>query len=459
MTRERLDGLYLLLMGSVVFILLGTILESITPVSMVDFKVVYYPTRFLLQHGDPYSENQMQHFCLAEDEEPQARRRMSCDIVALNPYLPTAFPFIIPLAFLPWGVAHLIWMVLTAGSFILAACLMWQLGAAYAPGISGGLLCLYLVGSELLIEVGNTAGIIVSLCVIAAWCFLRERLKLAGVLCLAISLLVKPQDAGFIWLYFLLAGGVYRKRALQTLLLTAVLGLPGILWISHVAPNWMQEWHSIVLMTSARGGVNDPGPASVDPRAHYAILISLQTVMSVFRDDPRIYNPATYLICAPLLLVWVRTTLRKRSSPSDAWLALAAIAALSMLPLYHRQHDAGLLLLTVPACSMLWVEGGAVAWFALVLTTLGSIFTSAIPMQLLALLTLGLRASISGVPGEVLTVLLCRPAPLILLAMSAFYLWAFVRRNSLRNRRQISGEDGYREPRNQLIEKAQSSAE
>lgn len=446
MTRERRDGLYLLFIGSVVFLLLGTFLESSTSVSMVDFKAVYYPARFLLQHGDPYSENQLQHFCRVEGSESQTNMRISCDIVALDVYLPTAFPFILPLALLPWGAAHVIWIFLTAGSFILASCLMWELGAAYSPGISGGLLCLFLAGSELLIEVGNTAGIIVSLCVIAVWCFLSERFKLAGMFCLAISLLVKPQDAGFIWLYFLLAGGIYRKRALQTLLLTAVLGLPGILWVSHVAPNWIQEWHSNILMASAHGGVNDPGPASVDPRAHYAILISLQTVMSVFRDDPRIYNPATYLICAPLLLVWVRTTLQKRSSPSDAWLALAAITALSMLPLYHRQHDAGLLLLTVPACSMLWSEGGPIAWFALVLTTLGSILTSAIPMQLLALLTIGLRASTSGMPGELLTVLLCRPAPLILLAMSAFYIWVFVRRYPLRNRRQISGEDGYSEP-------------
>lgn len=37
-TKARLDGVYLLLLGSVVFLLLGVALESIVPDSMTDFK-------------------------------------------------------------------------------------------------------------------------------------------------------------------------------------------------------------------------------------------------------------------------------------------------------------------------------------------------------------------------------------------------------------------------------------
>jgi hypothetical protein len=426
MTNARLDGLYLLVFGCAVFILLGTFLESFSAVSMIDFKAVYYATRTLLHQGDPYNKSELMRVYLAEDGEPQAKKLILSDIVALNVNLPTIFPFIAPFAFLPWVPAHLIWMLLTAGSFILAAYLMWQLGAVYAPLLSGGLLCIFLVGSELLLEVGNTAGIVVSLCVIAAWCFFQERFTRAGILCLAIGLLVKPHDAGFVWLYFLLAGGLYRRRALQTLLLVAALGLPAILWVSYVAPNWMQEMHTNMLVTSAHGRVNDPG---IEPLGHGAIMISLQTAVSVFRDDPRIYNPVTYLLCAPLVLVWVYTTLRIRASAANAWLALAAIAALSMLPVYHRQHDTRLLLLAVPACAMLWSEGGPIAWLALVFTTLGALFTSDIFLQLIAAFTSNLRTSFSGLPGETLTVLFRRPAPLIVLTMGIFYLWVYVKRS------------------------------
>jgi len=77
-------------------------------------------------------------------------------------------------------------------------------------------------------------------------------------------------------------------------------------------------------------------------------VLDLQTVISVFRNDPRIYNPASYLICGLLLLAWIFVTVRSRPSRARVWLALAAISALSMLPVYHRQYDAKLLLLTVP---------------------------------------------------------------------------------------------------------------
>jgi hypothetical protein len=98
-----------------------------------------------------------------------------------------------------------------------------------------------------------------------------------------------------------------------------------------------------------------------------------------------------------------------------------------MLPLYHRQHDTGLLLLTVPACVLLWSKGGPVAWLALGFTALGAVFTSNLTLQFLAVSTAGLRASVGGLPGQMLTVLLCRPAPLILLAMGIFYLAVYAR--------------------------------
>ena len=43
MTKERLDGLYLMLLGSVVFLLLGGVLEQGAATKLVDFRVVYYP--------------------------------------------------------------------------------------------------------------------------------------------------------------------------------------------------------------------------------------------------------------------------------------------------------------------------------------------------------------------------------------------------------------------------------
>jgi len=43
MTKARLDGLYPVLLGSMVFLLLGIALEQAAPVPLVDFRGLYYP--------------------------------------------------------------------------------------------------------------------------------------------------------------------------------------------------------------------------------------------------------------------------------------------------------------------------------------------------------------------------------------------------------------------------------
>lgn len=49
---------------------------------------------------------------------------------------------------------------------------------------------------------------VISLCIIAVWCFMKERLAIVGVVCLAVNLLMKPYDSDLMWLCFLLAGAV-----------------------------------------------------------------------------------------------------------------------------------------------------------------------------------------------------------------------------------------------------------
>jgi hypothetical protein len=430
MTRARLDGLCLLLLGSSVLLLLSIALHNAVPAGTTDFKSSYFSARGLIQHCDPYSESEVLRIYRAEGGASlNTATARQIQIATRYVYPPTAFSLTVPFALLPWGPAYMLWMTLTVGSLVFASFLAWNLGANYAPILSGALIGFLLANSEILIVTGNAAGIVVSLCAVAVWCFLRERFVPAGILCLAVSLAIKPHDTGLVWLYFLLAGGVYRKRALQTLLAAVAISLPGVLWVWQVAPHWMRELHSNILAFSVHGGINDPGLASTGGHG-LDMLISLQTAISVFRDDPRIYNPASYLICAPLLLLWAFVTLRSRPSLARAWLALAAIAALSMLPVYHRQVDAKLLLLTVPACAMLWAEGGLIGWFALLVNTAGFVLTGDIPWAILLGFINNSHLPATGLSGQILMAVQVFPAPLILLVMVIFYLWVYVRRCS-----------------------------
>jgi len=430
MTRARLGGLLLLLLSGVISILWGYVLEPQIPGGMIDFKGVYYGGRCLLQHGDPYIEGAPLRAYLAEGDHPHPKEGLRQNLTWYI-YLPTTFILIAPIALMPWGAAHLLWMILTAVALVFAGYLMWSIGTNCAPVISAGLICLVLANSEVLFATGNPAGVVVSLCVVAVWCFFKDRFVWAGVLCLAVSVAIKPHDAGLVWLYFLLAGGVYRKRALQTLLVTAVLGLAAILWVTPIAPHWMQELHSNLLAVSAPGGISDPGPTGNNVRGP-SVIIDLQSVVAVFRDDPRIYNSVSYLVCGALLLVWAVRTLRSRFSQQGAWFALAAVVALTMLVSYHRVYDAKLLLLAVPACAMLWADGGPNRWIALIMTSAGIFFTADMPLTILRIFTDNLHISTAGLSGQILTVVLMRPTQLALLVMGIFYLWIYLRRESER---------------------------
>ncbi len=429
MTKIQRIALVCFVLSCGISVFLGFYLERNKPDLMLDFKGVYYEARCLLQHTDPYKVGEPLRVYLAESgDQTVIPTGLRVDLTR-DLYLPTASVIVSLFAMLPWGPAHLLWMILTAGSLVFAAFLMWNVGAKTAPILSGGLICLVLANSEVLFAVGNPAGIAVSLCMVAAWCFIDRRFAPVGIVCLAVSLAIKPHDAGLVWLYFLLAGGVYRKRALQTLAVTAVLGLVAILWVSQVAPHWVPELHANLLANSALGGPDNPGSTSTTVRT-LSIVIDLQSVASVFRDDPRIYNPFSYLTCGVLLLAWSVRTLRSRFHQTRAWLALAAIAPITMLVTYHRPPDAKLLLLAVPACAILWAEGGAIRWLALFVTAVGILSTSDIPLLILLELTKNMSNSPVDLSRQILTVVLLRPVPLILLAMGILYLWIYLRRDA-----------------------------
>lgn len=431
MTKARLDGLYFMLMGSAVFLLLGPTLESAPGTSMGDFVGIYYEARCMYQGCDPYNESQAREFYIRDRGESalnisqQGQLRMVTRAVNL----PGTLFLIIPLAVIPWGPAHIIWMALILGISTLSSFLIWDIAADYAPAISGALIGFLLANSALAPMIGNTAGVAVGLCVFATWSFLKDRFVPLGIVSLAVSLAMKPHDAGLVWLFFLVAGGSRRKLALQVLAVTLALNLPAILWATHLSPHWTRELNSNISAFSARGAVNDPGPASSGAHG-LGMMVNLQTVISYIRDDPRFYNSITYVICGGLLLVWLGTTIRSRLSPSTIWFALAAISALTMLPVYHRQSDTKLLLLTVPACALLSAEGGIRGTFTTLLTAAAFVLTGEIPWAIVLRLISHINLPNTQFFRGTLIAMQVLPIPLILLSMSAFYLWVYSRRTS-----------------------------
>jgi hypothetical protein len=417
-----MDGLYLILLGTAAFLAFGAVLMNSNRVPLLDFRTAYYSGECMLQHCDPYSEGDIQALYGQRTEHWPVEKRNRA-IVNRNIYLPPAFTFTVPLALLPFDLAQALWFLLIVCSFILASFLIWNLAADHAPVLAAALLCFCLANSGSLIYFGNPAGFVVPLCAIAAWCFVREKFVLAGIACFVFSLCFKPHDGGLVWFFFFLAGGMYRKRALQTLAAVAVLSLPATLWVAQISPHWMREISTNMQSYSAQGGINDPSAGHGTE-----VLTNLQTITSFFWSAPHAYNLAAYLLCAPLLLVWGYITLRARPSPANAWLALAAISCFSMLPVYHRQYDAKLIILTIPAFALLWASGGATAWMALLVNGLGFLLNGDLPWVMFLSVVNKMHPAAAGPYSRALTALWDFPVPLSLLAMGMFYLWVYWQR-------------------------------
>lgn len=425
-SHARRDGLYLMLLGTLVILLFGFAFEHSSPVGMVDFGVIYFPSRTLLEHGDPYKQADVLRVFNAEHADqiwsiPRERAFMT-----RFGYPPPTFAVSAPVALLPWRAAHILWMALTAACLILAAFLIWNLCAGTAPVISGALIGFLLANCQAMMVLGNAAGIAVSLCAIAVWCFLRDRYVLVGVVCLALSLALKPHNAWLVWLYFLLAGGVYRKRAWQTLAVTAALSLPAVLWVSRVAPGWLGEMRANLVWFAGPGGPCDPGPSSGGSHG-MDMLVNLQAIFSFFRDDASFYQPATYFVCAVLLLIWAYFTFRARPTPQNAWLSIASVTALSVLPFYHHVHDAKLILLAVPACVMLLAEGGRMGRLALAVTSLAFFCTGDLVWTIALLFFRSVHPPASWLGTQIFLAAQIFPAPLAILLLGVFYLWAYAR--------------------------------
>lgn len=392
-----------------------------------DFGAVYYGARCAIESKDPYDpQTVLREFKSDGGKFPTATPADSWArvIVTAIIYPPTALLIVSPFAKLSWPVARTTWTVLIGGLLVLAAFLMWDL-AGEAPAIGGSVACFILLNSVMLLVSGNPLGIVVPFCVITAWCFLKERYSVVGVVMLAVGLLLKPHDAGLVWLYFLLAGGRMRIKALQSLAVVSIVGIFAVIWIAPMSPHWIGELRSNLAVLSVRGGPADPGPMGASSRS-FSPILCLQSVFSIFKDDPRFYNSISYLIGGGIILAWAVAVVRKRASQHGALLALATISILTMLPVYHRADDAKLFLLTIPACAMLWAGGGITRWLALGLSSAAIFVTGAVPIIFEGAAVGKAPFALSTLKGK-LTLMALQPAPLVLLVAGVFYLWMFIR--------------------------------
>lgn len=325
-----------------------------------DFLSPYVQARIWSSGRDPYSPPLLAEMWPVSSPPPfllpeSADGRLPAKRGLPSPYLTTAFPLILPIAELPWKAALWVWDFLCVAAVFVVA---WVLIEMAGAGRRSPMVLLILLSALLLapvqtaIAASNIVTVVFALGMLAVLCADRNQSRMAGVL-LVLAAGLKPTVALPFVIYALVKPN--RGRVITAAVVTGIvlLGLtaipnPGAFW-------WWQSFLQNSRSMFAPGAIDDFSTAN--PLRFQ--LVNLQAALSPLLQNRTYTQIATWAILILLLGLWFRAV---RRDQRIGLLDLALLATASLLPLYHRFTDAGLLL--VPVAWALIAMAGELRIFA-----------------------------------------------------------------------------------------------
>jgi len=330
----------LLVLAATEFVIRGPIRSIQVPPSgstWSDITQIYVPSRAWVMGRNPYDPDTFMAF-YQKAANPLADR---VSFRSHSPHPLTTLVVFSPIACFPWPVARVLWAILM--SLIVFPPII-LLGSLVNTGrsirtIELAAATLALAPLHTGIAVGNVSIVAIALCAIAFWAGLHEKENLAGTL-IALAGCLKPQIGALFLLYYLL-----RKRwriawiaiavgGAVFILGTARLELAGTFW-------WNDYWHNAGLMAHNR--LMD----FADTESLRFTMINLQVVLYGLLPSSRFANAGALLVGLGLWSRWAYSVFRAAAKRSDLLLASTFIT-IGLLPSYHRNYDAFLLIF--PLC-------------------------------------------------------------------------------------------------------------
>ncbi len=285
-------------------------------------------------------------------------------------YPPSTFLTLSPLTLFRFPVARVLWSLLNGLLYVISAGLVLSMCPLSHRWLGTILVSLILISSKIQFEVGNPVTFAISLLVIGSYFILRARLLPLGAFLLMLSLAVKP-TIGCLIVLSLLVYRIHRRYALAAVAgaLALLLSAGLILSLHPLSADWTSSLRTNISASLEAGAVNDFRPANQE--SFY--FINLQAITSVFFTDAREYNAIAYAVFLALLAMWITAILRTKASPEMHLLSIAALAALSLTPVYHRFYDTRMLLITIPAVVIVYQKRRLLGAFIGALTLLAVI--------------------------------------------------------------------------------------
>jgi hypothetical protein len=373
--RQKQAAWALLLLGILAFVGKGYKDEQ-AALHFRDFKQPYASARCVLHGCDPYAEAPTREQFLEAggvDEDATVFQAYS------SLYPPPSLVMLTPVAALRYPAAHELWFVVIALLFSLASAAVAELSLSFLGGgtaiVLTVVLAAFIFSSTILLMLGQITGPVVSLLVIGAWLLIHDRLRWLAVLCLTAALLLKPHDSLLIvGLYLLVAGARWRRAWLAVMALALVFTAGSLAWFQHspATSHWTTELPANLKGNTSSGNVNDATLSNLQASE----IADLKALVGTVTPSPRLATLGELGGSAILLLLWIVPVVRMRDTRTKHVLALAALSAITLLLIYHRQYDTRLLLLVFPATALLLARRRGWGLAALALTAVASVITS-----------------------------------------------------------------------------------
>jgi hypothetical protein len=272
-------------------------------------------------------------------------------------YPPTTLVLLLPLSLLSYKSATVFWYSLSLAIYVFGLCWLFLFSSALGETrliVRIGVVLLGLHFPKMLqcLGFGNPSLIVTGLLLFCVFDGAESRRTLR-LICIAIACLLKPPLALPLAALVLFKDP---KRSRDGWIATGLLALMFLaLGLYSFLPSGMAHWPLDLnenLALGQRGGMN-PSLRGAPSNT----MLNIATLPGYFVTNPASIRMISFAVVAMLAILYLIALSRLRKSA--LWetrgylLAVAALAALTLLPVYHRFCDIGVLLLAVP-----WVAQG-----------------------------------------------------------------------------------------------------
>ena len=310
-----------------------------------DFISPYIQTRAWIAGIDPYSSQNLLRLWPADSEHYDFLAHDFAEGTLVYKHgIPTAYPLtafvlLVPVAALPWHIAHPAWLVLTVLAFaVTVISLIWT--ARLLPLTRRSLVFLILALALAPFHTGLAAGSIVTVAVAASAAAVRsaehDRDLLAAVV-LAIAVSLKPQ-IGLPFLFYYLLRRRWRLATVAAAIV-ATFAAVGLIRLAASSTPWLENYlydGRVLLGPGSLGDFTEKDPLRFG-------LVNFQVAAYTILQNRDYAIVAAFAVAAIAGLIWLFLFFW-RASHHDALLEMSTLAVLSLIPVYHRFYDAALLI-------------------------------------------------------------------------------------------------------------------